>query len=64
MAERDDETVRIPSTDSDAEHDKIRSSNDRDQELERVGKRSQHNEGYDNAADGIRTPELTRIVDE
>src|SRR4051812_28231651 len=39
--------VPIPSTESDAEHQRIRSSNDRDQELEREGKVAPHNRGYD-----------------
>lgn len=34
------------------EHDRIRSSNDRDQQLEREGEVSSHNRGYDRAADG------------
>jgi hypothetical protein len=33
------------------EHDRVRSSNDRDQELEREGETSAHNRGYDNAVD-------------
>ena len=64
MPEPEEETVPIPSTDSDAEHDEVRHSNDRDQELERSGERSRHNEGYDEAADGARTPEVARVVDE
>jgi hypothetical protein len=64
MPEPRDPSVPIPSTDTQAEHDKVRSSNDRDQELERQGKRSRHNEGYDEAADGAPTPTIERVVDE
>jgi hypothetical protein len=39
------------------EHDRVRSSNDRDQRLERDGKESKHNRGYDEAADGRRASE-------
>jgi ATP-dependent Lhr-like helicase len=38
---------------SDTEHDRVRSSNDRDQELEREGVESKHNRGYDEA---VNTP--------
>ena len=44
---------RRPET-SDTEHERIRSSNDRDQELEESGKESEHNRGYDEAVQGIR----------
>ena len=53
--------VPMPSTETQAEHDRIRSSNDRDQQLEREGKPSRHNQGYDEAADG--TPAATPVVD-
>jgi hypothetical protein len=43
---------RIPSTDSDAEREQVRSSNDRDQELEREGITSRKNRGYDEAVRG------------
>jgi len=56
--------VPIPSTESDAEHQRIRSSNDRDQELEREGKVAPHNRGYDEAADGEKQPRIDRVVDE
>jgi hypothetical protein len=57
--------VPIPGEDNDEERQRIRESNDRDQELERHGKKSRHNRGYDEAADGIvRTPEIERVVDE
>ncbi|MEO5739367.1 MAG: hypothetical protein ABIS29_02100 [Vicinamibacterales bacterium] len=56
--------VPIPSSETDAEHQRIRSSNDRDQKLEREGKTSRHNRGYDEAADGVPTPEIERVVDE
>ncbi len=35
-----------------SEHDRVRSSNDRDQELEREGIESEHNRGYDEAVRG------------
>ena len=56
--------VPIPSSETEAEHQRIRSSNDRDQKLEREGKISRHNRGYDEAADGRPTPEIARVVDE
>jgi hypothetical protein len=55
--------VPLPGEDP-AEHERIRSSNDRDQRLEREGKISPHNRGYDEAAKGRRTPEIERVVDE
>jgi hypothetical protein len=62
----DDMTVvPIPTSETQAEHDRIRKSNDRDQELEREGKKSRHNRGYDEAADGkVPAPEIERVVDE
>jgi hypothetical protein len=50
---------------TEAERQRIRSSNDRDQRLEREGKPSRHNRGYDEAADG-KLPDVTieRVVDE
>ena len=66
MAEHDDDltVVPIPGEDED-EAERIRKSNDLDQEMERHGERSRHNRGYDEAADGVvRTPEIERIVDE
>jgi hypothetical protein len=65
--EQDDNTtvVPIPGEDNEAERRRIRQSNDADQETERHGKQSQHNRGYDEAADGIvPTPEIERVVDE
>jgi hypothetical protein len=67
VAENEDDNmtvVPIPASESQAEHDRIRKSNDRDQELERDGKPSRHNRGYDEAADGPKTPEIDRVVDE
>jgi hypothetical protein len=32
--------------------------------MERHGERSRHNEGYDEAADGLPTPKIDRVVDE
>ena len=67
MTENDDEitVVPIPGEDDEAERERIRKSNDRDQELERHGEQSKHNRGYDEAADGkVRTPDIERVVDE
>ena len=70
MADSNDElddltVVPLPSSETEAEHERIRASNDRDQKLEREGKPSRHNRGYDEAADGISTPpDIERIVDE
>lgn len=62
---REDETiVPIPGEDNEAERRRIRRSNDRDQELERRGQPSPHNEGYDEAADGTEPPPIDRPVDE
>jgi hypothetical protein len=64
--EDDDLTVvPLPTSETQEEHDRIRKSNDRDQELEREGRKSRHNQGYDEAADGkTPAPEIERIVDE
>ena len=56
--------VPFPTDETEAEHQRIRSSNDRDQKLEREGKVAPHNRGYDQAADGTPTPTIERIVDE
>jgi hypothetical protein len=68
LAENKDDdltVVPIPASESQAERDRIRKSNDRDQELEREGKPSRHNRGYDEAAGGVvKTPEVERVVDE
>jgi hypothetical protein len=66
MADQPDEftVVPLPSSETEEEHQRIRSSNDRDQKLEREGKTSKHNAGYDEAADGRRAPDIERVVDE
>jgi hypothetical protein len=66
MAEQDEDlaAVPLPSRETQAEHDRIRRSNDRDQELEREGKIAPHNRGYDEAADGPTAPTVAHIVDE
>ena len=57
--------VPIPSSETEAEHRRVRSSNDRDQKAEQEGRKNRHNTGYDEAADGkIRQPEIARVVDE
>ena len=61
----DVEVVPLPSSETEAEHQRIRSSNDRDQKLEREGKASRHNRGYDEAADGTHpAAEIERVIDE
>ena len=42
----------IPSTDSDEKGEQVRSSNTRNQQLEREGVETPHNRGYDEAARG------------
>jgi hypothetical protein len=66
MADEDDDMipVPIPSSESEQEHQRIRSSNDRDQALERHGEVSRHNRGYDEAVKGVPAPEIERVVDE
>lgn len=64
MPKPKDEPVPIPSTDSPTDHDRVRASNDRDQQLERDGKASRHNQGYDDAADGAAPKDVVRVVDE
>ena len=67
LADNEDDmtVVPIPMSETQAEHDRIRQSNDRDQELEREGRKSRHNRGYDDAADGkMPVPEIERVVDE
>jgi hypothetical protein len=57
--------VPIPSSETEVEHRRIRSSNDRDQKAEREGKKNRHNQGYDEAADGKRPePQIERVIDE
>jgi hypothetical protein len=48
--------VPIPGEEDEAERRRIRKSNDHDQKMEREGKPSRHNRGYDEAADGIVRP--------
>ena len=67
MADNEDDmtVVPIPGEDNEAERQRVRKSNDHDQEMERRGEPSRHNRGYDEAADGIpKTPEIERVVDE
>jgi hypothetical protein len=67
MAENEDDdltVVPLPSSETDEERQRIRESNDRDQELEREGRPSRHNQGYDEVADGAATPQIERVVDE
>jgi hypothetical protein len=70
MADSNDElddltVVPLPSSETEEERERIRASNERDQQLEREGKQSRHNRGYDEVADGkTSAPEIERIVDE
>ena len=70
MADSNDElddltVVPLPSLETDEERERIRASNERDQKLEREGKTSRHNRGYDEVADGIPTPpDIERVADE
>jgi hypothetical protein len=68
MAEKKDKDVTVvpfPVSETPSEHERVRKSNDRDQELERQGKPSRHNQGYDEAADGKNpAPQVDRVVDE
>ena len=45
------DVVPLPSSETEAEHQRIRESNDRDQKLEQEGKAAPHNRGYDQVAD-------------
>jgi hypothetical protein len=66
LANDDDEltVVAIPGEETDSERERIRESNDRDQEMERHGEQSPHARGYDEAADGPPTLRIQRVVDE
>ena len=67
MADNQDDMtiVPIPASETEEEHRRIRSSNDRDQKAERDGRKNRHNAGYDEAADGtIPAPQIERVVDE
>ena len=67
MTNREDDdltAVPLPTSETQEEHDRIRKSNDRDQEMERHGEQSPHARGYDEAADGPPTPTIARVVDE
>ena len=47
-----DNTRPRANEDSETEHDRVRSSNDRDQAMEEQGVESTHNRGYDGAVHG------------
>jgi hypothetical protein len=67
MADQDDDmtVIPIPASETEAEHRRIRSTNDRDQKDEREGRKNRHNAGYDEAADGkVPEPQIERVVDE
>jgi ATP-dependent Lhr-like helicase len=69
MATDNRERSPQPHEDREGEHDRVRSSNDRDQRLEREGAGSEHNRGYDEAVSGaaprerIDTPDRGEDVD-
>jgi hypothetical protein len=48
---------------SDTEHDRVRSSNDRDQSAERDGLDTEHNRGYDDAVRGQKSTRAEGIED-
>jgi ATP-dependent Lhr-like helicase len=48
---------------SDTEHDRVRSSNDRDQSAEREGLETEHNRGYDSAVRGQRSDDAEEFED-
>jgi hypothetical protein len=68
MAQNEDDNMTVVpmrGSETQAEHDRIRKSNDRDQEREREGRASRHNQGYDEAAHGhANTPQVDGVVDE
>jgi len=45
------DVVPLPTDETEAEHQRIRESNDRDHKLEQEGKVAPHNRGYDQVAD-------------
>ena len=47
----DASVVPVPAVDTAREHQRVRSSNDRDQQLERDGQVVPHNQGYDEVVD-------------
>lgn len=60
--DRDRSAPRAGDT-SDIEHDRVRSSNDRDQQAEREGIENAHNRGYDDAVRGTSDEEPLGDVD-
>ena len=48
--------VPLPAVDTAREHQRVRSSNDRDQERERDGRVAPHSQGYDAVADLTAVP--------
>jgi hypothetical protein len=46
--------VPMPTGETEAEHNRIRASNDKDQKLERDGKVAPHSRGYDQVADLVK----------
>lgn len=48
--------IPLPAVDTAREHQRVRSSNDRDQQRERDGRVAPHNQGYDEVADLTAVP--------
>jgi hypothetical protein len=56
--------VPLPGSETEEERERIRTSNARDQQLERDGRESAHNRGYDQVADLTPAPDAERQADE
>jgi ATP-dependent Lhr-like helicase len=65
MADSTRDKVKTPRRNetNETEHDRVRSSNDKDQALEREGVKSEHNRGYDDATRGNPPREQSQDVD-
>jgi hypothetical protein len=61
---RDEKVVPLPGQESDAERQRIRESNDRDQRAERRGQTTPHNAGYDEAVDGTSRKPVNAVDEE
>ena len=51
----DGDVIPLPG-EPESERRRIRKSNDRDQQAEQRGEQTRHNQGYDEAADGVSRP--------
>lgn len=63
--ENNEELIVVPLAGAETEEERrrIRTSNDRDQQLDREGRASTHNAGYDEVAD-LKSPVTNHSVDE